>query len=71
MGRKPGIAKLSAPVEVVEPTGAETMAIMRVGDLEVVGRFSPDQAPRMGEIIPLGIDMAHACLFDPDTQRLI
>jgi hypothetical protein len=21
--------------------------------------------------LPLGIDMAHACLFDPDTQALI
>ena len=47
------------------------MAVMRVGDLEVVGRFDPDQAPAHGRDHPLGIDMAHACLFDPDTQRLI
>jgi hypothetical protein len=25
----------------------------------------------MGEHITLGIDMAHACLFEPTTQRLI
>ena len=69
--RKPCIATLSAPVEVVEPTGAETMAVLRLGDLEVVGRFDPDGAPRMGETLTLGIDMAHACLFDPATQTLI
>jgi multiple sugar transport system ATP-binding protein len=69
--RKPGIATLSAPVELVEPTGAETMAMLRFGELEVVGRFDPDGAPRMGETITLGIDMAHAHLFDPQTQILI
>ena len=26
---------------------------------------------RLGELLPLGIDMAHACLFDPSTQALI
>jgi multiple sugar transport system ATP-binding protein len=69
--RKPGIATLAAPVELVEPTGAETMAMLRFGELEVVGRFDPDGAPRMGETMTLGIDMAHAHLFDPQTQALI
>ena len=32
-----------------------------------MGRFDPDGAPRLGELLPLGIDMAHACLFDPET----
>jgi multiple sugar transport system ATP-binding protein len=68
---RPGIATLTVPVEVVEPTGAETIAILRVGDREVVGRFSPDEAPRMGEDMKLAVDMSRACLFDPATQRLI
>ena len=68
---KAGIATLTAPVEVVEPTGAETMAVMRFGELEVVGRFAPAEAPRMGEDMPLAVDMTHACLFDPATQQLI
>ena len=68
---RPGIATLSAPVEVVEPTGAETMAVLRIGDREVVGRFSPDDAPKMGEQMLIAIDMTRACLFDPATQRLI
>jgi multiple sugar transport system ATP-binding protein len=69
--QKAGLAMLTAPVEVVEPTGAETHAVLKVGEREIVGRFDPDGAPRLGELLPLGIDMAHACLFDPDTQALI
>jgi multiple sugar transport system ATP-binding protein len=68
---RPGMATMSAPVEVVEPTGAETMAVLKFGEREVVGRFSPDQAPRTGETMPLTVDMTRACLFDPQTQKLI
>jgi multiple sugar transport system ATP-binding protein len=69
--QKAGLAMLTAPVEVVEPTGAETHAVLKVGEQEIVGRFDPDGAPRLGELLPLGIDMSHACLFDPETQALI
>ena len=68
---RPGTAYIKAPVEVVEPTGAETMAVLKFGGREVVGRFSPDEAPRTGETMPLAIDMTRACLFDPQTERLI
>jgi multiple sugar transport system ATP-binding protein len=44
---------------------------MKIGESEILGRFDPDEAPRMGETITLGVDMSHACLFDPTTQRLI
>ncbi|ESW78822.1 sugar ABC transporter ATPase [Mesorhizobium sp. LSJC285A00] len=69
--RKPGIAQIDAVVELVEPTGAETMAVLRLGGKEITGRFDPDGTPLMGEAVTLGIDMARACLFDPTTQRLI
>ncbi|WP_029076903.1 ABC transporter ATP-binding protein [Kaistia adipata] len=68
---KKSLATVEAPVEMVEPTGAETIGLMRFGDLEVTGRFDPDEAPRMGETITLGIDMSHACLFDPTTRKLL
>jgi multiple sugar transport system ATP-binding protein len=69
--QKAGLAMVTAPVEVVEPTGAETHAILKLGEQEIVGRFDPDGAPRLGELMALGIDMGHACLFDPGTQALI
>jgi multiple sugar transport system ATP-binding protein len=68
---RPGIGRMTALVEVVEPTGAETMVVLRVGDREVVGRFSPDDAPRQGEEMLLNVDMTRACLFDPATEQLI
>jgi multiple sugar transport system ATP-binding protein len=71
VARRPGTASLVAPVELVEPTGAETIAVMRLGGLEIVGRFDRDHAPQTGEEVELGIDMARACLFDPETKKLI
>lgn len=47
------------------------MAVLRLGELEVVGRFTPDEAPVMGEEMVLFVDMTHACLLDPTTQRLL
>jgi len=69
--QKPALAKLTARVEVVEPTGAETHAVLKIGEREILGRFDPDHAPRLGELMPLGIDMSHACLFDPNSQSFI
>src|ERR1700692_1416664 len=60
-----------SPVEVVEPTGAETITIVRIGNREVIARFEPDAAPSVGETVTLAVDMAKACLFDPETQMLI
>jgi multiple sugar transport system ATP-binding protein len=65
------VALIEAPVEVVEPTGAETMVVVRVGEKEVIARFDPDDAPSVGERVTLSIDMAKACLFDRSTEQLI
>jgi multiple sugar transport system ATP-binding protein len=68
---KPYLATIKAPVEVVEPTGAETMTIVRIGTREIIARFEPDAAPSVGETVTLAVDMAKACLFDPETEKLI
>ena len=69
--RKPAVAAFEAPVEVVEPTGAETIAMLKLGECEVTGRFDPDGAPRLGENLKVGVDMANVCLFDPSDETLI
>ena len=68
-GREFGL--LEGVVEVVEPTGPETMVVVRLGGREMVARFEPDAAPAVGDRVSLAVDMAKACLFDPDTQVLI
>jgi len=65
------VGLLEAPVEVVEPTGAETMVVLRVGEKEVIARFEPDDAPAVGDRVTLAVDMAKACIFDRSTERLI
>jgi multiple sugar transport system ATP-binding protein len=68
---QPYLGTIEAPVEVVEPTGAETIAVVRIGRREVIARFEPNAAPAVGETVTLGVDMAKACLFDPETEMLI
>jgi multiple sugar transport system ATP-binding protein len=68
---KPYLGTIEAPVEVVEPTGAEIMVILRIGSREVIARFEPDAAPSVGETVTLAVDMTKACFFDPETEMLI
>ncbi len=70
-GAKPGYGRMDATVEVVEPTGAETMVVMRVGAQEITARFEADIVPAVGETVRVNVDMNKACLFDPDTERLL
>ena len=56
---------------MVEPTGAETMAVIQLGGREVVARLSPDATLAPGECRRFTIDMRKACLFDPAGGRLI
>jgi multiple sugar transport system ATP-binding protein len=68
---RPGFATFEAPVEVVEPTGAETMVLLRLNGHEITARFEPDDTPAVGEIVKVCVDMNKACLFDPETERLL
>jgi multiple sugar transport system ATP-binding protein len=67
----PILGTIEAPVEVVEPTGAETMVVVRIAGKEVIARFEPNAVPAVGERVKLAVDMAKACLFDPETETLI
>ena len=67
----PYLGTIDAPVEVVEPTGAEIMVILRIDSREVIARFERDAAPSVGETVTLAVDMTRACLFDPETEMLI
>ena len=62
---------VEASVEVVEPTGADTMVVARLGEREVIAGFASDAVVKVGERVQLGINMAKICLFDPESERLI
>ena len=65
------LPRLEAKVEVVEPTGAETMVVIRLGGREVIARVDPDDAQAPGSLMRFAVDMRKACLFDPASERLI
>jgi multiple sugar transport system ATP-binding protein len=67
----PYLGTVEARVEVVEPTGAETMVIVRIAGSEIIARFEPNAAPSVGEPVKLAVNMDQACLFDPETELLI
>jgi multiple sugar transport system ATP-binding protein len=62
---------VEAPVEMTEPTGAETIVLLRVGGHEVLGRVAPDIRLKPGERARFSLDTRKICLFDPATERLI
>jgi multiple sugar transport system ATP-binding protein len=55
---------------LVEPTGADSHVIFRLGDAKITGRFKPAEMP-IGECPPVAFDLARASLFDAESgQRL-
>jgi multiple sugar transport system ATP-binding protein len=62
---------LSALVEMIELTGAETMALIRIGGHEIVARMGADARPAVGTLASFAIDVDKACLFNPATEERI
>jgi multiple sugar transport system ATP-binding protein len=56
---------IAAPVEMLEPTGAETIVVLRLGDQRMLGRVSPDLRHRLGETAQFAVDTRKISLFDP------
>ena len=66
-----GGVRLEAEVEISEPTGAETLVLLRVGSERLRARVAPDAKLAIGQSATFSVDMRTACLFDPQTERLI
>ena len=60
---------LEAHVEVTQPTGADTLAMIRLGGREAVARLRAETGARAGERRKFMVDMSKAVLFDPDTEK--
>jgi multiple sugar transport system ATP-binding protein len=62
---------IEATVEMTEPTGAETIVMLRLGGQRAIGRVAADMRLPIGSIRRFSIDTRKLCLFDPETERLI
>lgn len=58
-------------IEVVEPAGADTFVVTRLGDKEVTARMRPGAAAAAGSMMPFAFNMDNAVFFDVDAQNRI
>ncbi|MGB5447217.1 MAG: sn-glycerol-3-phosphate ABC transporter ATP-binding protein UgpC [Psychromonas sp.] len=68
---KPDSAMLSCAVEIIEPTGPDTLITVRINGVRTVCRIHPTAECKVNALMPLLIDMSKAVFFDPDTQQRI
>ena len=61
------VLTVAARVEMIEPTGAETIVVLRLGDERALGRVSPDLRHHLGETAQFAVDTRKISLFDPAT----
>ncbi len=59
---------VSVKVDMVEPTGAETILMTKLAGQDVVVSCEPDDMHAVGDEVTLAIDMTKICLFDPKTE---
>ena len=58
---------VASQVILTEPLGSETLALVRLGDVEFTGRFQPEAGLAAGQNIPLSLAMSRMHLFDAES----
>ena len=70
-GEPNGLPTIRAEVQVVEPTGPDTLVFVNLNGSKVCCRMAPDDAPEVGQSLNLQFDPAKVLLFDANTgERL-
>jgi multiple sugar transport system ATP-binding protein len=62
---------VDAVVEMTEPTGAETIVMLRLAGERVIARVAPDMRLALGAKERFAVDTRKLCVFDPKSERLI
>jgi multiple sugar transport system ATP-binding protein len=62
---------VDAKVVVIEPTGADTLAVLDLAGNEFTARLEPDASLKPGQDARFLIDLTKLVCFDPQTQQLI
>ena len=66
-----GLVSLRAEVQVIEPTGPDTLVFVSLNETKVCCRLAPDSAPSPGESLTLQFEPDKVLLFDAQTgERL-
>ena len=72
-GVRPGPLEriMDVTIEVVEPTGADTLAVFSLGGQELTARLEPDLSLQAGHQAHLLVDLSKIVFFDPKTEQRI
>ena len=62
---------LHIQVEVVEPTGPDTLVATKLNGKRVLSRVHPSSTPKPGEQLTVAVDVSNAVLFDARTGERI
>ena len=62
---------VDARIEVIEPTGADTLVVLNLGGHEFTARLEPDLALKPGQDARFMVDLSKLVCFDPATEQLI
>ena len=65
------IEELECQIEVLEPAGSDTYAIIRLGEQEVTARLRADAQMEAGQRAMLAFNLDRAVFFDPESQERI
>jgi multiple sugar transport system ATP-binding protein len=65
------ITTIAGAIEIVEPTGADTLVVVKINGKETVCRVHPKYAKAAGQIMELGIDPSQCVVFDPVSENRI
>ena len=68
---KPGVVRMDARVDVVEPMGMETLIHFPIDGVEMCARVDPATRAAPGEMLALAADMNNMHLMDPDSGRVV
>ncbi|MDP3977737.1 MAG: ABC transporter ATP-binding protein [Pseudomonas sp.] len=65
-------SSIRAEVEVIEPTGPDTLVFVELNQTKVCCRMAPDDAPQVGQSLELQFDPGKVLLFDAKSgERLL
>jgi multiple sugar transport system ATP-binding protein len=62
---------VDARVEVIEPTGADTLVVLNLGGHEFTARLDPDVSLKPGQDAGFLVDLTKLVCFDSETEALI
>ena len=70
-GANPHSIEQAARVEVVQPTGPDTLVLIRLNGTPVTCRVHPGANPRAGQPMGLTFDLSKLVFFDPVNEKRI